>query len=77
VFDLSGLLGIGGGIAGNSIAVRPMYEGKVGLHGAFRLTEAFDIFLEPQLVALHTATVNSLGWNAGPRLNIGLTYRLP
>ncbi len=77
VFDLSGLLGIGGGIAGNSIAVRPMYEGKVGLHGAFRLTEAFDIFLEPQLVALHTATINSLGWNAGPRLNIGVTYRLP
>lgn len=76
VFDLSGVLGISGGIAKRGEGVKPYADAKVGLHGAFRLNDALDLFFEPQFVATYTTGAYARGWTPGLRVMAGLTYRL-
>lgn len=76
VFDLSGVLGITGGFAHYRGPVRPLIGAKAGLHGAFRLSEALDLFIEPQFVAMKTSAAGAAGWTPGVRVMAGLTYRL-
>ncbi|MCM1406814.1 MAG: hypothetical protein NC210_10355 [[Clostridium] fimetarium] len=76
LFDLSGVVGITGGMAHTEGPVKPMFGAKVGLHGAFRLSDALELFIEPQFVAMKSTGVYSDGWNPGLRLMAGLAYRL-
>ena len=76
VFDLSGVLGLSGGIARRGGGVKPYAAAKAGLHGAFRLNDALDLFIEPQFVATYTSGGDAAGWTPGVRVMAGLTYRL-
>lgn len=74
VFDLSGLIGITGGAGEYKDSLHGLIGGRVGLHGDFRLSDALDLYLEPQ------AIVNNLWgaatWTPEMRLMVGLKYRL-
>lgn len=76
VFDLSGVIGVTGGLAHVRGPVKPMLGAKAGLHGAFRLSDALDLYIEPQFVAMKSSGSGSVGWNPGIRVMAGLTYRL-
>ena len=76
VFDLSGVIGLTGGIAHHHSPVNVLAGAKVGLHGAFRLNDALDLFIEPQFQATYVRCAYSPGWKPGVRLMAGLTYRL-
>lgn len=76
VFDLSGVLGVVGGIANYVDPVQPVIGGKVGLLGSFRLTDALSLNIEPQLLALYAKGARSTGWTPEIRLMVGLNYRL-
>ncbi len=76
VFDLSALVGVGGGIAWRSGPVRAMVEGRVGLHGSFRLSDALDFYIEPQLAANTMFYGSSCHWTPELRVMAGLKYKL-
>ena len=74
VFDLSGVIGANAGFANTPDNL--LAGGKAGLHGAFRLNDALDLFIEPQVLALHKLGHNSGRWEPEMRVMIGLNYRL-
>lgn len=77
VFDLSGVLGVTGGIAHyGGRPVKPVMGGKAGFHGAFRLSDALELYVEPVLLATKARGLNATGWNPAVRVMTGLTYRL-
>jgi len=77
VFDLSGVLGVSGGASHyDGHSVKPLLEAKVGLHGAFRLSDCMDLYIEPQAVASYSNGVSSTRLTPGIRVMAGLTYRL-
>lgn len=79
VFDLSGLVGLTGGVShqgGDDKAIEPLIGAKVGLHGDFRLCDYLDLFIEPQGVMMYTRRYGSSVMTPGVRLMAGLTYRL-
>ena len=75
LFDLSGVLGVSGGIANRGKGVKPYVGAKAGLHGAFRINDAINLFIEPQFIAAYTKGIGG-GWTPGIRVMAGLTYRL-
>jgi hypothetical protein len=76
VFDLSGVIGVEGGAVHHGQSIKATGGGKFGLHGAFRLADNLELFVEPQFVALRNSSVYSTGWTPGMRFKVGLTYRL-
>lgn len=74
IFDLSGLIGVNAGFA--KTPDNMLAGGKAGLHGAFRLSEALDLFIEPQLLAAREFGHGNSRWEPEMRLMIGLNYRL-
>lgn len=73
LFDVSGVIGVSGGISYYRKKVQPIGMLKLGLHGSFRLTEALDLFIEPQL---NTVLSQSTGGMPGIRVMTGITYKL-
>ncbi|MDE6125885.1 MAG: hypothetical protein K2G30_02920, partial [Muribaculaceae bacterium] len=76
VFDVSGVLGVFGGAANYEDPLKPVFGGKVGLIGSFRLSDALSLNIEPQVLALHTTGAGTSGWTPEFRLMLGLGYRL-
>ncbi len=76
VFDLSGVVGVTGGIAHyGPNPIKPLIGAKAGLHGSFRLSDALDLYVEPVLVATRVSA-GITGWTPEVRVMAGLAYRL-
>ena len=76
VFDLSGVIGVNGGVAHYKGGLNGLFGGHIGLHGAFRLSDALDLFIEPQLVGNTLLGKSSVGWTPEARVLVGLKYKL-
>lgn len=76
VFDVSGVLGVFGGVANYYDPAKPVFGGKVGLLGAFRLSDALSLNIEPQVLALNARGAGSTGWTPEFRVMLGLNYWL-
>lgn len=76
LFDLSGVMGIFGGVANYVNPAKAVYGGKIGLNGSFRLNDAFSLFVEPQLLAVCPRGLGNPGWTPELRVMMGLNYRL-
>ena len=76
VFDLSGVIGVLGGAANYVDPLKPVFGGRVGLLGAFRLSDALSLNVEPQVLALKTTGAGATGWLPEFRVMLGLSYRL-
>lgn len=76
VFDISGLMGVFGGVVNYEDPIKAVYGGRIGLHGAFRLNDALDLFIEPQLLGVCAKGAGHPGWAPEARVMLGLTYRL-
>lgn len=73
LFDVSGVIGVSGGINYHLAKVQPIGTLKLGLQGTFRLTETLGLFIEPQL---NTVLSQPTGATPGIRVMTGITYRL-
>lgn len=76
VFDLSGVIGVLGGVANYIDPVKPVIGAKAGLLGAFRLSDALSLNVEPQILALKSSGSGTPGWTPEFRLMLGLSYHL-
>lgn len=76
VFDLSGLIGVAGGAGQYSGPLQGYLEGRVGLHGAFRLCNALDLYFEPQIAGNSLIGKWTPGWAPEFRFMVGLKYKL-
>lgn len=76
VFDLSGVIGVFGGVANYYDPAKPVFGGKVGLLGAFRLSDALSLNIEPQVLALNAKGAGTTGWTPEFRVMLGLNYWL-
>ncbi len=76
VFDLQGVLGVYAGAANYEPSIDPAFGVKAGLHADFRLSNAIDLFIEPQLLAMHCPVRGGTGWVPEARVMVGLNYKL-
>lgn len=76
IFDLSGLIGVAGGVGQYSGPLNGYLEGRVGLHGAFRLCDALDLYIEPQIAGNSLIGKWNPGWAPEFRCMLGLQYKL-
>lgn len=76
LFDVSGVLGVFAGAVNYEQPLKAVIGGKAGLHGAFRLSDAVSLFVEPQMLAVRAYGRRNTGWTPEGRVMVGLTYRL-
>ena len=76
IFDLSGFVGLTGGIAQYEGPVNGMIGARAGLHGDFRLSDALDLYIEPQLGGNTMFGNRNPGWTPEFRCMLGLKYKL-
>lgn len=77
VFDLSALVGVTAGMGQYRGGMSGLIGGRAGLHGDFRLNDALDLYIEPQLVGNRLVKGGSnIGWTPEARLMLGLRYKL-
>lgn len=69
IFDLSGMIGVNAGFA--KTPDNMLAGGKAGLHGAFRLSDALDLYLEPQILASREFGHSASRWEPEARLMVG------
>lgn len=76
VFDLSALVGLTAGIGHHRGPLKPLVGGRVGLHGAFRLSDALDLYFEPLVTGSRMIGKSSPGWSPELMVMVGLKYKL-
>ena len=76
LFDLSGVMGVFGGVVDYVDPAKAVYGGKIGLNGSFRLNDALSLFVEPQLLGVCPRGLGNPGWTPELRVMLGLNYRL-
>ena len=76
VFDLSALVGAEIGAGKYTNGAQGFFGGRVGLHGAFRLNKALDLYIEPVLAGNTLIGSGSNGWTPEARIMLGLKYKL-
>lgn len=76
LFDLSGVMGVFGGVVNYVDPAKAVYGGKIGLNGSFRLNDALSLFVEPQLLGVCPRGLGNPGWTPELRVMLGLNYRL-
>ena len=75
IFDLIVSGGVYGGAGNYRKKNEFVYGGKVGMQGRFNVSSDIDLFVEPQLVASHTAHSYDL-FDPEARVLVGLNYKL-
>lgn len=76
VFDLSALVGVTAGAAQFLGPVRAQLGARAGLHGDFRLNDALDLFVEPQIAVNKMIGGYSSSVTPELRVMLGLKYKL-
>lgn len=76
LFDLQVMVGVFGGAAKYSGPYKGTYGLEAGLQANFRVNKEFDIFLEPQALAIRRHGRTGMVWMPDARLELGLRYKL-